>query len=311
VALDNRSERPLDSERFLDGAGAVASVCFAAAGTVGLIMFVGHALTQPRAFTTPQNILLHYVFPAAVVSCLFGALKLRPLYRIRWLTVCVAVAASAYMLEFVALVFFIDRPLPAMNRLWGTRNKLAYAENLTRTFGNHIDVRGAEEVMASLLKTVVDAVPVVTPSNHLFLERPDGTISSKANIDGVEVMPLAGASLRTTLLCNENGEWITYQADRKGFNNPSDAWELGSVEIAALGDSFAHGYCVPPGKSFVDLIRQQHPRTINVGIAGDGPLLMLATQSQYLQSVRPKVVLWIYFEGNDLEDLQRERRSAL
>ena len=311
MALDNHTTRPWDSERFLARAGAVAGVCFAAAGTLGLILFVGHVLTQPRAFTTPQNILLHYVFPPAVVSCLFGALKLRPLYRIRLLTVCVAVAASAYMLELVALAFFIDRPLPAMNRLWGTRNKLAYAQNLTRTFGNHIDVRGAEEVMASLLKTDVDAVPVITPSNHLFLERPDGTINSKANINGVEVMPLAGASLRTTLLCNENGEWITYQADRKGFNNPSDAWELGGVEIAALGDSFAHGYCVPPGKSFVDLIRQQHPRTINVGIAGDGPLLMLATQSQYLQSVRPKVVLWFYYEGNDLEDLQRERRSAL
>jgi hypothetical protein len=311
VALDNPSERPWDSERFLDGAGAVASVCFAAAGTVGLSMFVGHALTQPRAFTTPQNILLHYVFPAAVVSCLFGALKLRPLYRIRCLTLCVAVAASAYILELVALAFFIDRPLPAMNRLWMTGNKLAYAEHLTRTFGNHIDTRGAEEFMASLQKKEVDAIPVITPSNHLFLERPDGSISSKASINGVEVMPLAGASLRTTLLCNENGEWITYRADAKGFNNPSDAWELGSVEIAAVGDSFVHGYCVPPGKSFVDLIRQQYPRTINLGIAGDGPLLMLATQSQYLPPVRPKVVLWFYFEGNDLEDLQRERRSAL
>src|SRR5262245_17151994 len=311
VALDSPAARPRDSEKFLAGAGVVASVCFAAAGTLGLIMFVGHALTQPRAFTTPQNILLHYVFPAAVVSCLFGALKLKPLYRIRCLTVCIAVAASAYMLELAALAFFIDRPLPAMSRLWGTPNKLAYAENLTRTFGNHIDMRGAEEVMASMLKTDANAVPVITPSNHLFLERPDGTIYSKTSINGVEVMPLAGASLRTTLLCNESGEWITYRADRKGFNNPSDAWDLGSVEIAALGDSFAHGYCVPPGKSFVDLIRQQYPNTINLGIAGDGPLLMLATQSQYLQSVRPKVVLWFYFEGNDLEDLQRERRSAL
>jgi hypothetical protein len=311
VAVDNRTERPWDSERFLCGAGTVASVCFASTATLGLFMFVGHALTQPRAFTTPLNILLHYVFPAVVVSGLFGALRLRPLYRIRCLTLCLAVAASAYTLEIVALAFFIDRPLPVMNKLWKASNKLAYAENLTRTFGNHIDTRGAEEFMAALLKKDVDAVPIITPSNHLFLERPDRTISSKVHINGEEVMPLAGASLRTTLLCNENGEWISYRADRRGFNNPSGAWERDSVEIAALGDSFAHGYCVPPGESFVDLIRQQHPRTINLGIAGDGPLLMLATLSQYLPAMRPKVVLWFYFEGNDLEDLQRERRSAL
>jgi hypothetical protein len=311
VDHDNRNERPRDSEGDLAGAGVVASVCFAAAGTFGLLVFVGHTLTQPRAFTTPQNILLHYVFPAAAVSCLFAALKLRPLYRIRCLTLCAAVAASAYMLEIVALVFFIDRPLPAIAKLWTMRDKDAYARALTRAFGNHIDTRGAEEVMASMQKADAEAVPVITPSNHLFLERPDGTINSKASVNGVEIMPLAGASFRTTLLCNENGEWISYRADRRGFNNPSGVWELGSVDIAALGDSFAHGYCVPPGKSFVDLIRQQLPRTLNLGIAGDGPLLMLATQSQYLPPLRPKVVLWFYFEGNDLEDLQRERRSAL
>jgi hypothetical protein len=309
--LDNPGDAPQDAGSFLAGAGTVASVCFAVAGTIGLIMFVGHVLAQPRAYTTPQNILLHYIFPAAVVSCSFGALKLRTLYRIRCLTLCAAVVASAYMLELVALAFFIDRPLPALAKLWKIRDKDAYANALTRAFGNHIDTRIAEEVMASMRRTDAEAIPIITPSNHLFLEKPDGTISSKASINGVEVMPLAGASLRTTLLCNESGEWISYRADRRGFNNPSGVWDLGSFDIAALGDSFAHGYCVPPGKSFVDLIRQQHPRTINLGIAGDGPLLMLATESQYLPALRPKVVLWFYFEGNDLEDLQRERRSAL
>jgi hypothetical protein len=112
------------------------------------------------------------------------------------------------------------------------------------------------------------------------------------------------------LLCNESGEWVAYRADHHGFNNPDEVWQR-KAEIAALGDSFTHGYCVPPGESFVDLIRQQHRDTLNLGIAGDGPLLMLATLSEYLPQLHPRVVLWFYFEGNDLEDLQRERRSSI
>jgi hypothetical protein len=38
---------------------------------------------------------------------------------------------------------------------------------------------------------------------------------------------------------------------------------------------------------------------------------MLATLKEYVPRFKPKVVLWFYFEGNDLTDLQTERRSAL
>ena len=72
-----------------------------------------------------------------------------------------------------------------------------------------------------------------------------------------------------------------------------------------------HGYCVPPEKSFVALIRQRHPATLNLGVAGDGPLLMLATLQEHLTALRPRTVLWFYFEGNDLLDLQTERQSAV
>jgi hypothetical protein len=46
-------------------------------------------------------------------------------------------------------------------------------------------------------------------------------------------------------------------------------------------------------------------------MAGDGPLLMLATFKEYVRAVKPRVVLWFYFEGNDLWDLLRERTSNI
>ncbi len=158
----------------------------------------------------------------------------------------------------------------------------------------------------------IDATPIVTPSNHLFLTQSDGSIKSAIQIDGREVMPLAGVSGAATLLCNENGQWVRYRSDRRGFNNPEEAWpQVPPLDIAALGDSFAHGYCVPRDRNFVDLIRQRRAATLNLGMAGDGPLLMLATLEEYVRPLRPQVVLWCYYEGNDLTDLQIERRSAL
>ena len=38
---------------------------------------------------------------------------------------------------------------------------------------------------------------------------------------------------------------------------------------------------------------------------------MLATLKVYLPLLTPKIVLWFYYEGNDLVDLQTERKSAL
>jgi hypothetical protein len=39
--------------------------------------------------------------------------------------------------------------------------------------------------------------------------------------------------------------------------------------------------------------------------------MMLATLKEHLSPIHPKIVLWFYYEGNDLVDLQTERKSAL
>jgi len=198
-----------------------------------------------------------------------------------------------------------------MSNVITSKEKKKEAAKLTNKFGVEIDTRGGFEVLADLRKQGVDAVPIITPSNHLFVEQPDGSIKSVINIRGSEVVPFGGISNKVTVLCNENGYYVTYESDEHGFNNPRGAWKSSRLDIAALGDSFPQGYCVPPDKNFVALIRQHYPAILNLGIAGDGPLLMLATLKEYLPLYRPKVVLWFYFEGNDLTDLQIEKRNAI
>jgi hypothetical protein len=110
----------------------------------------------------------------------------------------------------------------------------------------------------------------------------------------------------TTVLCNENGPYTVYVSDEHGFNNPKGIWASERLQIAAVGDSFTQGYCVPSGEDMVSLIRRKWPLTLNLGMSSNGPLLMLATIREYLPAEQPPVVLWMYYEGNDLLDFENE-----
>ena len=260
----------------------------------------------------PLNIAMYFGLPICLAAGMLGALWLRPFPRARLLMLCASAGVSAYALELILQVTApTTQPRMAMSTVSLAADKAAVAARFATRFGVSVDTRSWDEVLRDLRMSDANAIPILTPANNLFERGADGVVRSSTRIDGVEVMPLAGPSNRTTLLCNENGPWVHYRADRHGFNNPDAVWHSGDLEIALLGDSFAHGYCVPPSHSFAGLIRQRQPKTLNLGIAGDGPLLMLAALTEYLQALRPRIVLWCYFEGNDLEDLQVERRSAV
>jgi hypothetical protein len=145
----------------------------------------------------------------------------------------------------------------------------------------------------------------------LLAEGEDGSVRSALISDGAELLPLAGISRRLTVVCNEHGEYLTYDSDEHGFHNPPDTWNHASVDVVLLGDSFTQGWCVPSGREFASIIRGRYPRTINLGIEGDGPLTMLAAMKEYSPLLKPTITLWCFFEGNDLADLRLEMDSPL
>jgi hypothetical protein len=83
-------------------------------------------------------------------------------------------------------------------------------------------------------------------------------------------------------------------------------WASPRLDLVALGQSQIQGYCVPDGTGFVDLLRSRYPFTLNLGISGQSSLLQLAAIKEYLQTRRPKNVLWFFTEGIDLPDLHDE-----
>ncbi len=304
-----------DRGEFVASAGRVAGLVLAGCAAAVLLAFVWSVyldLSGRREFSAGLRVGLFVGLPSLAAAILFAARKLEAILRLQLVMLGVACVISFYAAELILTVASPGvQPKPVMTLVLTSSDRGSYAANVAKKYGTQVDARTPTEVIADLRRAGTDAIPIITPSNDLFIPQSDDTIRSSISIDGREVMPLAGVSGRMTLACNESGQWVDYRSDAHGFNNADDVWTIDHLDIAVLGDSFAHGYCVPPDKNFVALIRQRNRATLNLGIAGDGPLLMLATLTEYLPRLAPKVVLWCYYEGNDLTDLQLERKNAL
>jgi hypothetical protein len=253
----------------------------------------------------PLGVTLFCVFLAVLAGLLYFSLKLQPVRRIRMAIVLFSTAASIYAVEIVIAFRDVWLSLPSV----AAGRERQYRARLAGRAGLQFDTRNTLEVVRDLRNQGVDAYPAMSPFEFFVEDRDEP--KSRIIFGGSELLPMSGISHKASVLCNESGEYVIYNSDEHGFLNPQGLWKSGRVDIAALGDSFTHGFCVSPDKNFVALIRKHYPGTLNLGILGHGPLLMLATLQEYLSAIKPKVVLWFYFEGNDLRDLRIERNEPL
>ena len=158
--------------------------------------------------------------------------------------------------------------------------------------GNKWDKRSKLEVYKDLKKNN-NKITVTTPP-YYFL---DNKYKEKSNI-----LTLAGVSNTKTIYCNENGYYSLYQSDRYGFNNPDREWEKKEIEYLLIGDSFVHGACVNRPNDISSVLRTKYNKsTLNLGYGGNDSLIQYATLREYLNS-NVKKVIWIFFEGNDLDE---------
>jgi len=193
------------------------------------------------------------------------------------------VVSALYVFECALWLFDID---------FGDRRGV-YLTQLQRQ-GIPVDLRTPLQVAQDLRKRGTPALPFISPTEHLTNETPQ------------TLFPVSGVARSLTVLCNESGRDILYTSDAHGYRNPPGLWERRPpLDVAIIGDSFAHGGCVEDGQDVASLIRQRFPTTINLGVGGTGPLIQWAIMREFLPALRPHVVLWLYYE-NDLGDLQTE-----
>jgi hypothetical protein len=305
-----------DPRRFLANATKVANTILAGGAAISLVALIYnlylYGWTGQRQFATFMGGAWYYALPALLVALLIASLRLKPAYKIAVAVLSFVLTTSAYGVEVYLNVleharFRPDKPLLAIEG--ESKEVKQQAAKIAKQFGVDVDTRDRIQVIEEFANQGIEAVPqIILP---IFDQQTGDGVKSAIRINGVEVMPLSGISDKMTVVCNQNGDYLTYRSDEHGFHNPKGNWGSRNLEIAAVGNSFTMGYCVPSEKNFVALMRERYPAILNLGMAGEGPLQILATLKEYLEPLRPKRVLWFYYEGNNLAELRHEKRSPL
>lgn len=92
------------------------------------------------------------------------------------------------------------------------------------------------------------------------------------------------------------------QYDANGFRNPKD---LQKADIAVIGDSFVEADTVAEHLILTSLLANlEHTSVVNLGQIGYGPQQELEVVRRFALPLKPRVVLWMFFEGNDLRNLR-------
>lgn len=82
---------------------------------------------------------------------------------------------------------------------------------------------------------------------------------------------------------------------------------LADSRIVAIGDSFVFGFATDEGRTWTDLLGGLLGQPVyNMGVSATGPRAQLELLkymfARYPESMRPTRVIWMIFEGNDLEN---------
>jgi len=219
------------------------------------------------------------LLPLSFILIFAQSLFLSDKNKILFLTYFFTTVFALYSVEYI----FLNRSSNDIHKAFAKKYDLIY------------DSRPAERVINDM---GVQGIEVFPFSNGVFFEK-----------DSIQA--LAGISKSNILHCNETGEWVFYNSDEFGFNNPIGSFDIENIQIVGIGDSFTNAYCISERMDFISLIKNEYPNTINLGMTGTGPLHQLAILKEYAAFLKPKILLWNFFEGNDLKELMYENQNYL
>ncbi len=89
--------------------------------------------------------------------------------------------------------------------------------------------------------------------------------------------------------------------DQHGFRNDED---LHRADVVVIGDSYVESPMLPNSSLFTTALTHSLGATVaNLGISGYGPEQELTVLKRYALKLQPKTIVWVFFEGNDLLQL--------
>lgn len=209
---------------------------------------------------------------------------------------------SLSLLLFSIFLFFIKR-----------KNQLVFFANLFAvvlaiyTFETYLTFK-KNNYTSNVSTNKFDEYKKIAKKSTLSVAIPPQYFLNKKN----DIFPLSGHSNILTIMCNEDGTFAKYDSDNYGFNNPKFAWDERKLDYLLIGDSMTHGACVNRPNDIASILREiTNKSALNLGYGGNGPLIEYATLVEYSKKFEIKKILWLYYEGNDLIELNNEIKNNI
>ncbi|MCA9550232.1 MAG: SGNH/GDSL hydrolase family protein [Myxococcales bacterium] len=210
-----------------------------------------------------------------------------------------ATACGAVALTFEAGLWWVERVPDAcagFDYVWKTERCKAAVEA-----GKPFDGRTTLAALDDLRRSD-PSLQLTVPSMSIYQHHPE--IAER-------LLPLGGVPEQSTIFCNEVGVWQVRRTDEHGFFNPPGLYTPGATQVALFGDSYVAGFCVDEDDSAQAVLRRAGVEAIGIGANGNGPLGVLASVREYLPALKSPDVYWLFYEGNDMLNLQVEAASPL
>jgi len=204
----------------------------------------------------------------------------------------------AYLLELLLVLF-----LPAEQRTLTEIKKTRIIK--ANELGIQYDLRSPEEAFFDLSQNNSD----LSPTFYFNKTFASFKIFNQSLLSGA-IIPFRGPINKKTLSCAEDLNYKLITNDKLGFKNPNTVYDK-KIQIALLGDSYAEGLCYDENDDIAGNFRKDKYNSINLGVLGSGPLLALGVFREYVKNFKPDFVIYMYFEGNDISDLNWEKKNFL
>ena len=255
---------------------------------VAFIFLISYTYSNVEYLKVNYNVnILYTAFIFGVISCIILLVTNSKLKFYVSLTIFYIVF-SAYSINAIIYYLFVRGDADEVK-------KIAIKENV------NYDDRTRYEVLRDYRNTGINAYASM---NAIHWEQ-DGIKTS----DGRYVFPVSGIPNAFTVYCNESGYFAKYLSDKHGFNNVLNVFERLN-DIVLIGDSFTEGACEYPSDNVSGQLEKYGWKVANLGKDSNGPLINMATIREYGFFLSPKTVLYLYYEGNELTDLELEYKSS-
>lgn len=206
---------------------------------------------------------------------------------------------SFIVIYSVEILLFLFNPFEqkAMIDIKNTRIELAKKNN------KDFDLRTPEEVYVDTKKINANLKP-----NFLYAKPFSVLKVFKDAKQKKAIIPFRGPINSQSLSCAEDLKYKLINNDKYGFKNNNNDY-VKKINSILLGDSYAEGICEKSNNDIAGHLRKNKITTINLGITGTGPLISLAVLKEFGNKLKPQNVIYLYFEGNDLDDLNWEKKD--